>query len=120
MSSSLEITLEPDARPASAMLYLRGEASHRESVELREVLFRAIDTLGDKNLVVDLEGLSRLDTAAMAVLVEGLVATRDRGPDMFLVCASESVRRVFALAGLDEALTRCFGCLAEVEQAVAV
>ena len=89
--SSLEIEYQPEARPATAMLYLKGRAGFRESHELRDVLFRAIDTLGDKNLVVDLEGLDSLDTAAMAVLVEGLVATRDAGPDLFLVGAGESV-----------------------------
>lgn len=120
MPSPLVIELERDAKPASAVLTLTGRASYRESAELREALFGAIDELGDKNLVVDLEGLERLDTAAMAVLVEGLVATRDRGPDLFLVCAGESVQRVFHLAGLDDALTRCFGCMAELELAVAV
>ncbi|MFQ5525836.1 MAG: STAS domain-containing protein [Thermoanaerobaculia bacterium] len=120
MPSLLEIEFDSDAKPATAMLYLRGEAGYRESAGLRDALFAAIDGLGDKNLVVDLEGLSRLDTAAMSVLVEALVATRDQGPDLFLVCASESVRRVFHLAGLDDALTRCFGCWAELEKAVAV
>ena len=120
MPSPLEIAFEPDAMAATAMLYLRGRAGFRESRQLRDALFAAIATLGDKNLVVHLEGLSRLDTAAMAVLVEGLVATRDSGPDVFLVCASESVRRVFRLAGFDEALVRCFDCWADYEQAVAV
>lgn len=120
MPSNLEIEFDANAKPNTAMLYLRGDAGFRESAELREVLFEAIESLGDKNLVVDLESLDRLDTAAMSVLVEGLVATREGGPDLFLVCASESVQRVFHLAGLDEALTRCFGCWAEYEQAVAV
>lgn len=118
--SFLEIQFEPESKPATAMLSLRGRASYRESDQLRQVLFGAIESLGDKNLVVDLEGLERLDTAAMAVLVEGLMETRDSGPDVFLVCASDSVRRVFHLAGLDEALTRCYGCMAEFEQAIAV
>lgn len=120
MSSPLEISFEPDVRAATAMLHLRGRASYRETTALREALFEAIESVGDKNLVVDLQGLGRVDTAAMAVLIEGLVATRDRGPDLFLVGAGESVQRVFHLAGFDEALTRCYGCWDEYEQAIAV
>ena len=74
-----------------------------------------------------LVGLGQIDTAivagrafAVVLLVALFVATRDTGPDLFLVGAGESVRRVFELAGLDHALTRCFGCWADFERALAV
>lgn len=102
------------------MLHLRGDLSFREAADLRTALFDAIERSGDKNLVVDLRELDRIDTAAMAVLVEGLVATKDRGPDLFLVGPNESVRRVFELAGLEDALMRCFDCWGDLELVVAV
>ena len=118
--SSLDIEFDPDARPATAMLRLRGRAEYRDAGALRKALFDAIPLAVDKNLVVDLDAVEQIDTAAMAVLIEGLKATHNRGPDMYLVGAHESVRLVFRLAGLEEALTRCFGCMAEMEQAIAV
>ena len=120
MTLPLAIEFEPNARPTTAMLHLGGEADFRAAAGLREAIFGAIDTAGDKNLVVDLHRLTRVDTAAMAVLVEGLVATKDRGPDVFLVGPNESVRRVFELAGLEDALVRCFNCWGDLESAVAV
>ena len=118
--SSLSFEFLPDARPATAMFHLRGRVSYREASELRNALFEAISATGDKNLVVELEEVESLDTAAMAVLVEALQATRDHGPDVYLLCATESVRLVFRLAGLEDALTRCFTCMEEMERAIAV
>ena len=120
MPSPLSIAFEPEARAASSMLHLGGELGFREAADLRTALFKAIERSGDKNLVVDLKEVDRIDTAAMAVLIEGLVATKDRGPDVFLVAPNESVRRVFELAGLEDALMRCFDCWGDLERAVAV
>jgi hypothetical protein len=54
----------------------------------------------------------------MAVLVEGLAASRDGGPDLYLFHANESVSRVFELADLDEALLRCYTCWDDFRQAL--
>ena len=118
--STLAHRFDLDARPATATLHLSGEAGFREAAELRKVLFEAVEASGDKNLVVELEDVRRIDTAAMAVLVEALVATHEHGPTVFLVSPSESVRKVFELAGLEDALLRCFTCWGDLEQAVAV
>lgn len=120
MPSPLAISFEPEARAATSMLHLGGDLGFREAAELRRALFEAIDATGDRNLVVDLREVNRIDTAAMAVLVEGLLATKDRGPDLFLIGPNESVRRVFALAGLEDALVRCFDCWGDLELSVAV
>ncbi len=102
------------------MLHLRGRASYREAPELRRTVFDAISVSADKNLVVELDEVETMDTAAMAVLVEALMATRDGDPSMFLMSPSDSVRRVFRLAGLEEALTRCYNCWEDLETAIAV
>jgi len=118
--SHLAIEFDPDDREATAALRLSGVASFREAPELRRALFDAISVSKGKNLVVELGGIREMDTAAMAVLVEGCIATRDGEPAVFLMCASESVRKVFKLAGLEEALTRCYSCWEDVEKAIAV
>jgi len=115
MPQPLEIEYQPEAVQNTAVLHLRGRASFREAPELRSRLFAAIDTLAEgTRLVVELEEVEQIDTAGMAVLVEGLIATRKRGPDLFFCTPSDSVHKVFRLAGLEEALERCFGCLGEV------
>jgi anti-anti-sigma factor len=117
--SSLEIEFIPDAREATAMLYLRGRAGFKEANELRNALFGAIKVSGDKNLVVELGEMEWMDTTCMSVLVEALMATRDGSPALFLMGPSESVRKVFRLAGLEEALTRCYTCWDDLKISVA-
>ena len=58
-------------------------------------------------------------TTCMSVLVEALMATRDGTPTVFLMSPSESVRKVFRLAGLEEALTRCYTCWDDLQISVA-
>ncbi len=115
--SALAIEFLPDAREASAILRLEGRASYREAPELRRAVFDAIAATREKNLVVELGRVEKIDTAALAVLVEALIATRDGDPPIFLISPSESVRRVFHLAGLEEALTRCYDCWEDFEPA---
>lgn len=103
--------------PDTAVLHLRGMATYREAPELRRRLFTALAE-GDDRLILELEDVETMDTAAMAVLVEGLLETRDRGPQLYFCTPSSSVRQVFALAGLEEALERCFGCLGDALEAV--
>jgi anti-anti-sigma factor len=116
MSFSAE--LDPAARPATAILQLAGRVSFREAPELRQALFDAIAGARDKNLVVDLERIETLDTAAMAVLVEGLLATKESDTTVFLLHPSESVQSVFRMAGLEEALTQCCNCWEDFAAAI--
>lgn len=114
MTTQLEIDYIPDAVEDTAVLHLRGSASFREAPELRRRLFDAIADDDPPRLVVELADVDKMDTAAMAVLVEGMIATRRQGPDVFFCTPSESVKNVFRLAGLEEALERCYGCLGDV------
>ena len=118
--SALEIDFDPDAKESTAKLHLRGRASYREAPDLRRAVFDAIAVSTDKNLVVELDEVETIDTAALAVLVEAMMATRGSSTPIFLMCASDSVRQVFRLAGLEEALTRCYHCWEDLETAIAV
>lgn len=118
--SQLEIDYMPEAVDDTSVLHLRGEASFREAPELRRQLFEVISEHRTSRLVIELEEVEKMDTAAMAVLVEGLMATRRDGPDVFFCTPSDSVRKVFELAGLQEALDRCHGCLGDVLKAAPV
>jgi anti-anti-sigma factor len=117
MDSQLEIAYRPDVLEGTSVLHLKGTATYKEAPELRRQVFSALGALESGRLVVELEEVDRMDTAAMAVLVEGLLASRGPdGPHLFFCTPSDSVKKVFNLAGLDEALQRCFGCLGEVPE----
>lgn len=115
--SPLATEFRPEAIADTDVLHLRGRVTYREAPDLRRALFDAIAG-GDGNLVVELRDVETMDTAGMAVLVEGLLATRDRGPKLYFCSPSESVRKVFRLAGLEQALARCYGCLEELRKVI--
>ena len=114
---SLEIRYDAEAAPEAAVLHLRGEATYKEAPDLRRSLFDALGDATTDRLVLELAAVEKMDTAAMAVLVEGLLATRNERPQLYFCTPSESVRKVFELAGLDDALARCYGCLGDALEA---
>ena len=115
---SFEIDYNAQAGQYTAMLTLDGTVTFREAPELRRRLLEAIEAHPDRNLVVELSRVDRFDTAAMAVLLEGLMMTHEQGPEIFLVGANDAVTKVFKLAGFEEALMRCFGCMDDVHQQI--
>ena len=115
-TAGLEVEYDPRAGKFTAVLTVGGDVTFREAPELREHLFEAIAAHPERNLVVELSGVDRFDTAAMAVLLEGMKVSRKTGPEIFLVGANDAVTKVFRLAGFEEALLRCFGCLDDVRQ----
>ncbi len=100
-------------RPGS-MLRVVGDVTHREAPRLRRRLLEAIEKAHGAPLVVDLAAVHRMDTSGVAVLIEGLGRSLQDGGNVLLCAPSDSVRRVFELAGLEEALNRCFSCMEEL------
>lgn len=116
--TSFGLDYQPQAGKYTAMLSLRGAVSFREAPTLRSRLLDAIEAHPDRNLVVELSQVDRFDTAAMAVLLEVLMLTHETGPEVYLVGANDAVTKVFRLAGFEEALLRCFGCMDDVHRQI--
>lgn len=117
--SRFGIDYDLQAGQYTAMLSISGAVTHREAPELRRELLAAIEAHPERNLVVELSRVTRFDTAAMAVLLEGLKLTNGKEPEVFLVGASDSVTKVFRLAGFEDALLRCFGCMEDIQGQIA-
>ena len=115
--SRLEINYLPEVDAETAVLRLSGQATYKEAPKLRRRLFEAIAERGKGRLVLELAAVEKMDTAAMAVLVEGLLETRLEPLELYFCTPSVSVRKVFELAGLEEALARCYGCLGDALKA---
>ncbi len=114
--SRFGVDYDSQAGAYTAMLKVSGAVTFREAPELRRELLQAITAHPERNLVVELSQVTRFDTAAMAVLLEGLMMTAGIEPEVFLVGASESVTKVFRLAGFEDALLRCFGCMEDIRR----
>ena len=98
----------------SIQLQVTGAITFEEAPELREAVFSALKEKGNQPLVVELSGVERMDTAGVAVLLEGLIESRQHDRPYFLCGPSESVLRIFRLAGLPDALDSCCNSPEEV------
>lgn len=110
---SLRVEFVRRTEHGACALVVGGQATYRQAADLRHSLISAITTTGDGLLMVDLSSVDRMDTASMAVLVEGFILTQDRTTEILLCGPSDSVRAVFRLAGLHEALGKCVSCREE-------
>ncbi len=78
---------------------LKGEIDLEFSNDMRDVLLGAV---GDgRGVVVDLSGVSMIDSSGIASLLEAFQKARNRGKGFVLAAAGDSVLRVLKLARLD-------------------
>jgi anti-sigma B factor antagonist len=78
-----------------------GEIDVYTAPQLRERLDAEIDA-GRYDLVVDLSGVSFMDSTGLGVLVGRLKQNRLNDGSMRLVCSHDRVLKVFVITGLDK------------------
>ena len=83
---------------------LSGEVDIYTAPQFKECLLGLIDT-GVEKLVVDLSGVTFIDSTALGVLIGGVRRVHTAGGAMALVVTSRAVERVLSITGLDRVFT---------------
>ena len=83
----------------TTVVSVNGEVDLYTSPRMREAILGGISKRRP-NVVVDLSGVSYMDSSGIATLVEALQATRKRSGRLVLAGLTERVREVFELARL--------------------
>ncbi|MDD3518991.1 MAG: STAS domain-containing protein [Chromatiales bacterium] len=94
-----EITRQGDV----TVIALGGDVDLETSPKARELLLAAVKD--SRRVLVDLSGVSYIDSSGVATLVEALQTARKQRGELALAAVSESARRVFELARLDKVFT---------------
>jgi anti-sigma B factor antagonist len=96
------VDLQIDARTEGEwrVLDVRGEVDLYTSPQLRESIDREVGS-GTPKVLVDLTGVSFMDSSGLGVLVGSLKRSRERGGELALVCTEGSVLKVLTITGLD-------------------
>ncbi|MFC1410946.1 STAS domain-containing protein [Streptacidiphilus sp. N1-12] len=92
-------TGEPDGRGGRTVVELYGEID----IATTWLLTRHLDaaTAGDRpQVVVDLRGVSFIDSGGMGPLCRAWCRAQDRGGDMSLICTDSRILKTLRLAGL--------------------
>jgi len=82
---------------------LEGDVDLENSPQAREVLLESVGR--GRKVLVDLAGVTYIDSSGVASLVEALQAARKRGAGFALVCVGSAALRVLKLARLDKVFT---------------
>jgi anti-sigma B factor antagonist len=111
------LRVEVQQLPAShaALIVAEGEIDHRTF----EVLSNAVRDLldgGCVRLIIDLDRVAFVSSSGLGVFVSTVAETRSGGGDLVLVRPQQTVREVFATAGL----TDCLPVVENLDAAVAV
>jgi anti-sigma B factor antagonist len=88
-------------QPGRTVLRLMGELDMAASPMLKKVLYE-LPRGGAQEIVVDLRGLSFLDSMGLCTLLEAHVAGRDGHQTVSFIRGGRSVQRVFAVTEVDK------------------
>ena len=89
---------------SSGVIVLEGEVDIYTAPRFKESMLELLDA-GVQKLVVDLSGVTFIDSTALGVLIGGLRRLRDAGGEMALVVTTSPVERVLTITGLDKVFT---------------
>ena len=88
----------------SGVIVLAGEVDIYTAPRFKESMLEVLDA-GVNKLVIDLSGVTFIDSTALGVLIGGLRRLRDSGGEMALVVTTSPVERVLTITGLDKVFT---------------
>ncbi len=100
-------------RDNAIILALSGRLDAYTASTLRHSLNDALEN-GHTALVIDLSGVTFVDSSGLAVLVSGMKHARQAAGDLHLACLQEQVSIIFQLTRLDQA----FAISPDVDQAL--
>lgn len=90
----------PDALREAFVVEVGGEVDLHSAPRLRDELARAIEAQTPPRVIVDLAGVSFIDSTGVGVLVGSLKRARELGGELAFCSLNARVKRVFEITGL--------------------
>lgn len=106
------MTVSVSERGKTQVVALSGEIDLQNSGEVRDAVLRCLGQ--QRPVVVDMGGITYIDSSGVASLVEGFQVARSKGMAFILASVSPAAMRVLRLARLD----RVFVIAADLDAAV--
>ncbi len=97
----LKIKKLPSTFDNRALIVLEGRLNAVSAPDLKKQL-KHLAKRGNVYIVVDMAGVSFLDSSGLAALVSGLKAAREAGGTLKLAGVNEQARQVFEITRLDQ------------------
>jgi anti-sigma B factor antagonist len=97
----MELDIRTEHQESQCEITLRGEVDVYTAPKLKEKLVAVIGD-GCANVIVNLEGVSFIDSSGLGVLVSALRRARERDGAVRIVCTRENILKIFRITGLDK------------------
>lgn len=108
----MELEITTERAGSSCQIVLVGEIDVYTSPQLKRELVDAVEA-GCVDIIVDLQGVSFIDSSGLGVLVSGLRRVKEQDGTLRLICTRESILKIFRITGLD----KVFPIFASAEEA---
>lgn len=99
-----DFQIEQRAGSTPPVVTVRGEIDVATAPQLRECLHNVI-AQGEGSIVLDLLGVTFLDSTALGVLVGALKRCRESGGELYVVVADPRIVKIFEITGLTSVFT---------------
>ena len=96
-----------EGMPHASSMALAGRVTLDEATAARSEILGWIRATDASRIVMELSNVEKMDTSGAAVLAEAIRVGQDRGQSILLCSPSESVLRIFRLAGFEDVLRCC-------------
>ncbi len=100
----LYLTIRVTSAPLAQTIVLTGEADLLGAPKI-EAALRDISVNAPGLIIIDLRGLTFIDSSGLQALLTGHELCRARGHELRIIPGPENVRRLFELTGMDEVLS---------------
>ena len=108
----MEFEVSTERQKGTCIVVVSGEVDVYTSPRLKSALVEAAGD-GCEVVVVDMDGVSFIDSSGLGVLVGALRRVREAGGDLRVVCGRDNVVKIFRITGLD----RVFSMFTSVDEA---
>ena len=99
---------------ACSVVHVEGDIDLKSSPELRAAIMDLFEKRGQERVILDLAGVSYIDSSGVASLVEGLQEAKKRGARFILSSLNDAPRHVLELTRL----TKVFEITKSVDEAL--
>lgn len=100
----MDFSLAIEEQGGRTVAAVAGELDVHSSPELERVLGELIDN-GSTDLVVDLSGLSFMDSTGLGALIKTLKSAQQADGRLAAVVSGDKILKVFQITGLDKVIT---------------
>lgn len=95
------MVIRMDASPSGVTIWLSGELDHHAARSLREQIDGAVDRTGAKQLRLDFEGVTFMDSSGIGLVMGRYRLMQLAGGRLSVTGTSERIQKIMRLAGLD-------------------